>query len=98
MDSLSDDILTHGDVSRALRNLFQRGIQDDRGQRGQGLRELLERLRKQRQRELERYNLDSVYEDAKERPAGHCADGEGRRRQKDWGSQGDGSQKHRHRP
>ena len=27
LESLSDDILTHGDVNRALRNMFQRGME-----------------------------------------------------------------------
>ena len=67
MDSLSDDIMAHGDVNRALRNLFQQGLSDDRGERTQGLRELLERLRRQRQQQLERYNLDSLMDDLKER-------------------------------
>ena len=67
MESLSDDILEHGDVGRALRNLFQRGIVDDQGQRIGGLRDLLERLRLQRQRQLESYNMDSLMDDLKER-------------------------------
>ena len=67
IDSLSDDILAHGDMRRALRNLFQRGLQDERGQRIDGLRDLVERLRQQRQQQLERYNLDSMMDDLKER-------------------------------
>ena len=67
MDTLSDDILAHGDIRRALRSLFQRGITDEQGQRIEGLRDLLERLRGQRQQQLERYNLDSIMEDLKER-------------------------------
>ena len=31
MGSLSDDILAHDDINRALRNLFQRGLRDDSG-------------------------------------------------------------------
>ena len=31
MESLSDDILAHGDVNRALRNMFQRGTRDEQG-------------------------------------------------------------------
>ena len=67
MESLADDILAHGDVNRALRNLFQRGMRDERGQRTGGLRDLMERLREQRQQQLERYNLDSLMDDLKER-------------------------------
>ena len=67
MDSLSEDILAHGDINRALRNLFQRGIGDEKGQHVEGLRDLRERLRRQRQQQLERYNLDSLMDDLKGR-------------------------------
>ena len=66
MDSLSEDILAHGDLNRALRGLFQRGmVGDDR--RIDGLRDLMERLREQRQRQFERFRLESVMDDLKER-------------------------------
>ena len=67
LDMLSDDIMEHGDVDRALRGLFQRGMEGDRGERVAGLRELLNRLRQQRRQQLERYNLDSLMDDVKER-------------------------------
>ncbi|MCH7746250.1 MAG: VWA domain-containing protein, partial [Chloroflexi bacterium] len=67
LESLSEDILTHGDVNRALRNMFQRGMDNDRGQRIDGLRDMMERLRQQRQQQLERYNMDSLMDDLKER-------------------------------
>ena len=67
MNSIADDILEHGDPERALRSLFQRGIDDNQGQHAPGLRDLLERLRQQRQQQLERYNLDSVMDDIKEK-------------------------------
>ena len=67
MDSLSEDILSHGDINRALRNLFQRGMQNERGERMPGLRDLMDRLREQRRQQLERYNLDSLMDDLKER-------------------------------
>lgn len=67
LDSISDDILAHGDINRALRSLFDRGIRNNQGQRTQGLRDLMERLRQQRQRQLERYNLESLVDDLKQR-------------------------------
>ena len=67
MDSLADDILAHGDIDSALRNLLQRGMHGEQGQRIEGLRDLMERLRQQRQQQLERYNLDSIIDDLKER-------------------------------
>ncbi len=67
MEEIADDLMGHGDLMRSLRNLFQRGMQDPSGQRMQGLRDMLQRLREQRQEQLGRYNLDSVLDDIKER-------------------------------
>ena len=67
MGEMADDLMNHGDVMRSLRNLFQRGMQGESGQRMQGLRDMLERLRARRQERLEQYNLDSVMDDLKER-------------------------------
>ena len=67
IEELSNDVLAHGDVMRALREMFQRGMGDQQQERIQGLRELMERLKEQRQQQLQRYNLDSVMQDLKER-------------------------------
>ncbi len=67
IEELSDDVLAHGDIMRALREMFQRGMGDQKQERIQGLRELMERLKEQRQQQLQRYNLDSVMQDLKER-------------------------------
>ena len=67
MEELSKDLLSHGDVRRALRNLMQRGVRGREGEDLQGLRQLMEQLRNRRQRDLEQYNLDSVFDEIKER-------------------------------
>ena len=68
LGALSDDLLAHGDLDRALRDLFQRGIRgEDQERRMEGLRDLIERLKTQRQQHLERNNLDSLMGDIKER-------------------------------
>ena len=67
MEELANDLLSHGDVNRALRNLMQRGLSSRSGERLQGLRELMEQLRGRRRQDLERYNLDSIFDDIKER-------------------------------
>ena len=67
MGEMADDLMAHGDISRALRNLFQRGMNNESGQRMQGLREMMERLRERRQEQLQQYDLDSVMDDIKER-------------------------------
>jgi len=67
MNELANDLMNHGDVQRAMRELFQRGMQNRDGQRMMGLREMMERLRNRRNQELQRYNLDSVMDDLRKR-------------------------------
>ena len=67
MGEMADDLMRHGDVTRSLRDLLQRGMQGEFGQRMQGLREMMERLRARRQEQLQQYNLDSVMDELKER-------------------------------
>ena len=64
---LTDDLMNFGDLQHALRNLLQRGLRNPLGQRMQGLRDLLQQLRQQRRQTLDRYNLNSVFEDIKKR-------------------------------
>lgn len=65
--SLSDDLMNFGDLQHALRNLLQRGMRNPLGQRLQGLRDLLQQLRQQRRQTLDRFNLNSVFEDIQKR-------------------------------
>src|SRR5918995_1213532 len=67
LDALSDDILTEGDVRRALQRLMQRGLRGTRGGDVPGLGRIMERLRARRQEELERANLDGVLDDLNRR-------------------------------
>ena len=67
MDALSNDLMAHGDIWRALRDVFQRGLRTRSGEQFQGLRQLIERLRQQRQAQLQRYNMDSVVDDLKQK-------------------------------
>src|SRR5688572_4865557 len=67
LDALSDDILTEGDVRRALQRLMQRGLRGTRGGDVPGLRRIMERLRARRQEALERSNLDGVLDDLNRR-------------------------------
>src|SRR5215831_13669345 len=60
---ITDDLLYHGDLNAALRRLLQSGFRDRNGERLAGMRELLERLRRRRKDELERYDLGGVYDD-----------------------------------
>ncbi|MFP5326685.1 MAG: hypothetical protein ACLGHT_04285, partial [Acidimicrobiia bacterium] len=67
LEELTDDLLYHGDVNQALRRMLQQGFHDRNGERVQGMREILEKLRRRRRDELERRNLGGVYEDIAER-------------------------------
>ncbi|PYM92596.1 MAG: VWA domain-containing protein [Candidatus Rokuibacteriota bacterium] len=65
--AMSDDLMSDGDLWSALRRMFQRGTQDPQGQRMPGLQDLLDRLRKRRQEQLNRYDLGSALEDIKKK-------------------------------
>ena len=67
MDRLSGEILNHGDLWKALRDLMRRGAQDRQGERVPGLRDLLDRLKDRRQQHLRQYDMDSVVDDLRER-------------------------------
>ena len=60
---ITDDLLYHGDLNAALRRMMQSGFRDQNGERIQGIREMLEKLRRKRRDELERYDLGGVYDD-----------------------------------
>jgi uncharacterized protein with von Willebrand factor type A (vWA) domain len=61
MSEITDDLLYHGDLNAALRRLLQSGFQREDGERLQGLRELMERLRQRRRDALEQHDLGGVY-------------------------------------
>ena len=63
LEALSDDILTEGDVRRALQRLMQRGLRGSRGGDVPGLRRIMERLRARRQQELDQANLEGVLDE-----------------------------------
>ena len=64
-DELTDELLYHGDVNAALRRMMQDGLRDRNGEQLQGLRELLEQLRDQRQQRLDQHDLGGVYDEIK---------------------------------
>ncbi|MCY7298152.1 MAG: hypothetical protein LH616_02940, partial [Ilumatobacteraceae bacterium] len=62
-NELTDDLLYHGDVNAALRRMMQEGMRDRNGDRVQGLRELMDKLRQQRQEKLDQFDLGGVYDE-----------------------------------
>ncbi len=67
LNALTDDLMNFGDLQHALRNLMQRGMRDQQGDRTQGLRDLLQQLRQQRRQNLDKFNLSSAFEDIQNR-------------------------------
>ena len=63
LSEITDDLLYHGDLNAALRRLLQSGFRDQNQERIAGMRELLEKLRRRKRDELERYDLGGVYDD-----------------------------------
>src|SRR2546423_2303880 len=68
LKALSDDYLENGNLQQALKRLMQDGIRNDEGRQTMGLRELMERMRNQRNEQLNRYNMASgVMDDLSEK-------------------------------
>ena len=65
LDALGDELIEHGDPNAALRRILQSGLEVD-GERLQGLREMLERLREQRRERLEQHDLGGVYDEIRD--------------------------------
>ena len=59
LKALSDDYLENGNLQQAIKRLMQDGVQSEEGRRTMGLRELMERMRNQRNQQLNRYNMAS---------------------------------------
>jgi uncharacterized protein with von Willebrand factor type A (vWA) domain len=59
LKALSDDYMESGNLQQALRRLMQNGIRGEDGRQAMGLRELMERMREQRNQQLNRYNMAS---------------------------------------
>ncbi len=69
---ITDDVLYHGDLHAALRRMLQDGFASADGERTAGLRgpnavtglrELMERVRRRREEERDRFDLGGVYDD-----------------------------------
>ena len=61
--AMADDLVADGDLRRALERLLRQGFRNRDGEQVPGLRDLLERLRRQRQSLLDRHDLGDVLGD-----------------------------------
>src|SRR4051794_23846322 len=66
MENLADDLLNDGDVRNSLQRILQRGFQNRDGNRTMGMQQLMERLRQQRQQQLDRYDMGGIVDQIKE--------------------------------
>ncbi len=67
MDAMADKLIEDGNLDRALRDLYRRGDQGAMDDRLKGLRAMMERLRKMREEQLQRHDLNSIMSDINER-------------------------------
>jgi uncharacterized protein with von Willebrand factor type A (vWA) domain len=63
MDAISEDLLRDGNVDLALQRAFRWGFQTRDGNHIGGMRELLERLRQQRQEMLDQHNFGGMFDE-----------------------------------
>jgi uncharacterized protein with von Willebrand factor type A (vWA) domain len=66
MDALSDYLTEDGDVARAMQMLMQRGMAAG-AQKMQGARDMLEQLRQRKQQQLDKYDLNSLLNELRDR-------------------------------
>lgn len=66
LSQLTDDLLANGDLHEALQRLLNRGWRTPDGRRVEGLRDLLDRLRQEREETLERGDLGGAYHEVAE--------------------------------
>jgi uncharacterized protein with von Willebrand factor type A (vWA) domain len=67
LDALAEGLFEHGDLTRALQDLFRQGLWGRQGQRMPGLRDMARQVRERRQQRLDRYDLGSVVDDLRQR-------------------------------
>jgi uncharacterized protein with von Willebrand factor type A (vWA) domain len=66
MDAISEDLLRDGNVDLALQRAFRWGFQTRDGNHIGGMRELLERLRQQRQQMLDQHNFGGMFDELRQ--------------------------------
>lgn len=66
MEELARNLMQDGNMSYALWKMQRQGMRDSQGHRLPGLQDLLQRLRQEKQGQLDRFNLSSVMDDIRE--------------------------------
>ena len=66
LEQVSEHMMAQGDVGAALRSIAQRGVRSRSGEHLPGLQDIQQRVRRQRQELLDRYNLNTILSSIKE--------------------------------
>jgi len=66
LEQLTDDLLANGDLQEALQRMLNRGWQNPDGSQVEGLRDLLDRLRAEREELLEQGDLGGAFSEIAE--------------------------------
>ncbi|MFN2451581.1 MAG: VWA domain-containing protein [Candidatus Dormibacteria bacterium] len=64
---LSEEVFHGWDFETAMRRLMAQGMRGQSGRRQMGLEQMMEKLRRQRQQQLQRFSLDDVFKDISEK-------------------------------
>lgn len=67
MEKLGKNLLSHGDLSQALRLIQRGGLSDNQGRRLPSIQDLLQQLRQKRQSHLSRYRLGSIMDEIRQK-------------------------------
>lgn len=67
MSELAEYLMANGNLQDALRMMLRQGMRAPGGERMRGIQDLLEQLRQQKRRQLERYNLTSIFDDLEDK-------------------------------
>jgi uncharacterized protein with von Willebrand factor type A (vWA) domain len=66
LDEAVDDLLQHGDLTHALRRLFEQGLTLRGGRRVEGIRDLLKRLQQMKRDAAGRFDMQSLFDALKQ--------------------------------
>ncbi|MDD4876135.1 MAG: VWA domain-containing protein [Dehalococcoidales bacterium] len=69
MDELGHNLMSYGDLSKALRMLQFRGTRDSQGKQLPSIQELLQRLQQRKQSQLNKYDLGSIMDEIRKKLA-----------------------------
>ncbi len=67
MDELGQNLMSYGDLSHALQLMQRNGLRDSQGRRLPGIQDLLQRLRQKKQSQLEKYKLNSMLDQIRQK-------------------------------